>query len=209
LLPQYRGAAPINRAVMNGESKTGVTTFFLRHEIDSGNIVFREEIPIGPNETAGELHDKMMFVGANLVLKTVKALEEGNIVSHQQEEFVAEGEVLKSAPKIFKDDCKLDCSKSVAELHNQVRGLSPFPGAFIDIEKEDGSVFPLKIYKSLPEIAGTVLTHELISDGKSSLKLSVADGFLHMLEVQIPGKKRMKADELLRGFKFHDDWTVL
>jgi methionyl-tRNA formyltransferase len=209
LLPQYRGAAPINRAVMNGESKTGVTTFFLRHEIDTGNIVFREEIPIGPNETAGELHDKMMFVGANLVLKTVKALEEGNIVSHQQEEFVAEGEVLKSAPKIFKDDCKLDCSKSVAELHNQVRGLSPFPGAFIDIEKEDGSVFPLKIYKSLPEIAGTVLTHELISDGKSSLKLSVADGFLHMLEVQIPGKKRMKADELLRGFKFHDDWTVL
>jgi len=209
LLPQYRGAAPINRAVMNGESKTGVTTFFLRHEIDTGNIVFREEIPIAPNETAGELHDKMMLVGANLVLKTVKVLEEGNIVSHQQEEFVAEGEVLKSAPKIFKDDCKLDCSKSVSELHNQVRGLSPFPGAFIDIEKEDGSVFPLKIYKSLPEMAGTVLTHELISDGKSSLKLSVADGFLHLLEVQIPGKKRMKADELLRGFKFHDDWTVL
>ena len=209
LLPQYRGAAPINRAVMNGESKTGVTTFFLRHEIDTGNIVFREEIPIGENESAGELHDKMMMVGAKLVLKTVRALEEGNIVSHKQEEFVAEGEVLMPAPKIFKDDCKLDCSKSVSELHNQVLGLSPFPGAFVDIEKEDGSVFPLKIYKSLPELAGTVLTHELISDGKSSLKLSTADGFLHLLEVQIPGKKRMKADELLRGFKFQDDWTIL
>lgn len=209
LLPQYRGAAPINRAVMNGERKTGVTTFFLRHEIDTGNIVFRQEIPIGENESAGELHDRMMIVGSELVLKTVKALEEGNIVSHVQSEFVEEGEVLMSAPKIFKDDCKLDCSRSVADLHNQVRGLSPFPGAFVDIEKEDGSVFPLKIYKSLPEPAGTVLTHELISDGKSSLKLSAADGFLHLLEVQIPGKKRMKADELLRGFKFQDDWTVL
>jgi methionyl-tRNA formyltransferase len=194
---------------MNGERKTGVTTFFLRHEIDTGNIVFRQEIPIGENESAGELHDKMMIVGADLVLKTVKALEEGNIISHVQSEFVEEGEMLKSAPKIFKDDCKLNCSRSVADLHNQVRGLSPFPGAFVDIEKEDGSVFPLKIYKSLPEPAGTVLTHELISDGKSSLKLSVADGFLHLLEVQIPGKKRMKADELLRGFKFQDDWTVL
>jgi methionyl-tRNA formyltransferase len=209
LLPQYRGAAPINRAVMNGERKTGVTTFFLRHEIDTGNIVFRQEIPIGENESAGELHDRMMMDGAELVLKTVKALEEGNIISHVQSEFVEEGEMLKSAPKIFKDDCKLNCSRSVADLHNQVRGLSPFPGAFVDIEKEDGSVFPLKIYKSLPEPAGTVLTHELISDGKSSLKLSVADGFLHLLEVQIPGKKRMKADELLRGFKFQDDWTVL
>lgn len=209
LLPQYRGAAPINRAVMNGERKTGVTTFFLRHEIDTGNIVFRQEIPIGENESAGELHDRMMMDGAELVLKTVKALEEGNIVSHVQSEFVEEGEVLMSAPKIFKDDCKLDCSRSVADLHNQVRGLSPFPGAFVDIEKEDGSVFPLKIYKSLPEPAGTVLTHELISDGKSSLKLSAADGFLHLIEVQIPGKKRMKADELLRGFKFQNDWTVL
>lgn len=209
LLPQYRGAAPINRAVMNGERKTGVTTFFLRHEIDTGNIVFRQEISIGENESAGELHDRMMLVGADLVLKTVKALEEGNIVSHVQSEFVEEGEELMSAPKIFKDDCKLNCSRSVSDLHNQVRGLSPFPGAFVDIEKEDGSVFPLKIYKSLPEPAGTVLTHELISDGKSSLKLSAADGFLHLLEVQIPGKKRMKADELLRGFKFQDDWTVL
>ncbi len=209
LLPQYRGAAPINRAVMNGERKTGVTTFFLRHEIDTGNIVFRQEIPIGDNESAGELHDRMMLVGADLVLKTVKALEDGNIVSHVQSEFVSDGEILMTAPKIFKDDCKLDCSRSVAELHNHVRGLSPFPGAFVDIEKEDGSVFPLKIYKSLPEPAGTVLTHELISDGKSSLKLSAADGFLHLLEVQIPGKKRMKADELLRGFKFQDDWTVL
>lgn len=209
LLPQYRGAAPINRAVMNGEAKTGVTTFFLRHEIDTGNIVFRREIPIAENESAGELHDKMMIVGAELVLETVKALEIGNVVAHSQDEFVSPGEVLMPAPKIFKEDCKLDCSRSVSSLHNQVRGLSPFPGAFIDIEKEDGTVFPLKIYKSLPELAGTVLTHELISDGKSSLKLSVADGFLHLLEVQIPGKKRMKSDELLRGFKFNNDWTVL
>lgn len=209
LLPQYRGAAPINRAIMNGESKTGVTTFFLRHEIDEGNIIFRREIPIGENELAGELHDKMMIIGADLVLETVKAIEAGNIVAQVQEEFVADGEVLMPAPKIFKEDCKLNCSCTVSELHNQVRGLSPFPGAFVEIEKDDGAVFPLKIFRSLPEFAGTVLTHELISDGKSSLKLSVANGFLHLLEVQIPGKKRMKIDELLRGFKFQNNWTVL
>ncbi len=209
LLPQYRGAAPINRAVMNGETKTGVTTFFIRHEIDTGNIVFRKEIPISENESVGELHDKMMMIGAKLVLDTVKVLDSGITVSHSQETFVSDGEVLMPAPKIFKEDCKLDCSRSVVELHNHVRGLCPFPGAFVDIEKEDGSVFPLKIFKSMPEMAGTVLTHELISDGKSSLKLSAADGFLHLLEVQIPGKKRMKTEELLRGFKFHNDWTVL
>ncbi len=202
LLPQYRGAAPINRAVMNGEPFTGVTTFFLKHEIDTGNIVFRREISIGPDETAGELHDRMMYIGAELVLETVKALESGSMVLHPQTDYIRPGEDLKPAPKIFKEDCRLDFSKSVDQLHNQVRGLSPFPGAFFELEMPDGQMLQIKVGHSAKEIAGTVLTHEVLTDGKNFLKISAADGFLNIIELQLPGKKRMKIDEVLRGFKF-------
>lgn len=208
LLPQYRGAAPINRAIMNGESKTGVTTFFLKHEIDTGNIVFREEIPIGPDETAGELHDRMMLVGAELVLKTVRALESGNLQLHDQSAFMNSGIVLKPAPKIFKDDCRLDFSMPVAHLHNIVRGLSPFPGAFFDLELADGQMIQVKVLRSSKEEAGTVLTHELLTDGKTYLKIAAADGFLKILELQLPGKKRMKTEEVLRGFRFPVDASI-
>ena len=202
LLPQYRGAAPINRAVMNGEPFTGVTTFFLKHEIDTGNIVFRREISIGPDETAGELHDRMMFIGAELVLETVKALESGSMVLHPQTDYISPGEDLKTAPKIFKEDCRLDFSKSVDQLHNQVRGLSPFPGAFFELEMPDGQILQIKVGHSTKERAGTVLTHEVLTDGKKFLKISAADGFLNIIELQLPGKKRMKIEEVLRGFKF-------
>ena len=202
LLPQYRGAAPINRAVMNGEKVTGVTTFFLKHEIDTGNIIYRSSLEIGPNETAGELHDRMKMLGAELVLKTVQDIENGTAKVHPQEEFVAPGEVLHPAPKIFKEDALLDFSKDVHTLHNQVRGLSPFPGAFFNLTMPDGSVSSVKVLRSEVEEAGTVLTHELLSDGKSTVKISAANGFLKILEIQLPGKKRMKIDELLRGFRF-------
>jgi methionyl-tRNA formyltransferase len=202
LLPQYRGAAPINRAIMNGESVTGVTTFFLKHEIDTGNIVFREEIPVGPDETAGELHDRMMFIGAELVLQTVKAVESGRLNLIPQTEFIRPGELLKTAPKIFKDDCRMDFRNDIHVLHNQVRGLSPFPGAFFTLEMPDGELLQIKVLRSAIETAGTVLTHELITDGKSELKISAKNGFLRILELQLPGKKRMKTEELLRGFRF-------
>jgi len=202
LLPQYRGAAPINRAIMNGESVTGVTTFFLKHEIDTGNIVFREEIPVGPDETAGELHNRMMFIGAELVLQTVKAVESGSLNLIPQTEFIRPGELLKTAPKIFKDDCRMDFRNDIHVLHNQVRGLSPFPGAFFTLEMPDGELLQIKVLRSAIETAGTVLTHELITDGKSELKISAKNGFLRILELQLPGKKRMKTEELLRGFRF-------
>ncbi len=209
LLPQYRGAAPINRAIMNGETKTGLTTFFLKHEIDTGLIIYRKEVPIGPEDTAGDLHDRMMEEGALLVLKTVRAIENNAIQLQPQEEYIQQGEEVKSAPKIFKEDCKLDFSKDIHHLNNQVRGLSPFPGAFFDLALEDGSLLPVKVFRAIPEPAGTVLTHEIISDGKNTLKISAADGFLVVQELQLPGKKRMKTEELLRGFKFPERATIL
>lgn len=209
LLPNYRGAAPINRAIMNGEKETGVTTFFLKHEIDTGDIIFREAISIDPNETAGELHDRLKVLGAELILKTVDAIATNSVKEIPQADFIQPNEILKTAPKIFKDDCKLEFTKSVAELHNHVRGLSPFPGAFIELQQNDGSIMAIKVFRSLPELAGTVLTHELLSDGKSYIKVSAADGFLYLTELQLPGKKRLSANELLRGFKFDNNWKVL
>lgn len=209
LLPQYRGAAPINRAIMNGEKETGVTTFFLKHEIDTGNILLQEKISIAKDETAGELHDRLMMVGADLVLKTVQLIESGNYQSKEQEKLIIDPKELKHAPKLFKEDCRIDFTKNVSVLHNQVRGLSPHPTAFFEIKKSNGEILPIKIYKSSYEETPVVLSHALFTDKKNILKISGRNGFLNLLEVQLPGKKRMKADELLRGFKFEDDWKVL
>lgn len=209
LLPQYRGAAPINRAIMNGEKKTGLTTFFLKHEIDTGNIIFRKEIPMGENENAGELHDRMKVVGAELVLQTVKAIETGSVVEQSQQRFLDAGEKIIEAPKIFKEDGKLDFSKSIHELHNQIRGLSPFPGAYFELKMPNEQVIFIKILNAIPEPGGTVLTHELITDGKKILKISAADGFINVLDIQVPGKKRMKTQELLSGFSFPHDSVIL
>jgi methionyl-tRNA formyltransferase len=209
LLPQYRGAAPINRAIMNGESVTGVTTFFISKEIDTGNILFRDSVAIGPEDTAGTLHDRLMETGAQLVLKTVEAIASGVAEAKDQSAFLDAHTLLHAAPKIFREDCRLNFSRTVLELHNQVRGLSPYPGAFFDLQLPDGNVLSIKVFKSQIEVAGTVLTHELITDGKSIIKLSCADGFLHVLELQLPGKKRMQAAELLRGFRFPDEAIIL
>ncbi len=209
LLPQYRGAAPINRAIMNGETETGVTTFFLKHEIDTGNILLQEKITIGENETAGELHDRLMMTGANLVLKTVQLIESGKYQPKEQEKLIADPKELKHAPKLFKEDCRIDFSKNVLTLHNQVRGLSPHPTAFFEIQKSNGEILTVKVFKSTYEETPVVLSHALFTDHKNILKISAKDGFLNLLEVQLPGKKRMKADELLRGFKFEADWKVV
>ncbi|MEN9332212.1 MAG: hypothetical protein RLZZ94_1302 [Bacteroidota bacterium] len=209
LLPQYRGAAPINRAVMNGEKVTGLTTFFLQQEIDTGSIIFREEVPIGENESAGELHDQMMQIGATLVLKTVQQIEKGKIEAMPQSSFFNSTDELKHAPKIFKEDCKLNFSKTAAEIHNHIRGLSPYPGAFVEFQKSDDSIFAMKIFKSEKEEAGVFLTHQLVTDGKTFLKISGADGFINVLEAQLPGKKRMPIGDLLRGFHFEDDWRII
>ncbi|MEP7265251.1 MAG: methionyl-tRNA formyltransferase [Bacteroidota bacterium] len=209
LLPQYRGAAPIQRAVMNGEKVTGVTTFFLKHEIDTGNIIFREEVIIGDDENAGELHDRMMHVGAELILKTVKAVENNSIELKEQSSFVKAGEVLHHAPKIFRDDCRMDFSKSVKHLYNQVRGLAPFPGAFFEIKNENGEPTLIKVFKAEIEEKSVFMTHHLVTDHKTFIRISAADGILSLLEIQWPGKKRMSVQEFLRGHSIDENATIL
>lgn len=202
LLPQYRGAAPINRAIMNGEKETGLTTFFLQKEIDTGKIIFREKVTIGEDETAGELHDKLMMLGAELVLKTVKAIENGNVPQTDQSRFFISENELKKAPKIFKDDCRIDWKKTVQEIHNHIRGLSPYPAAFTEFYTEKGNSQSVKIFRAGKEfMASTGEPGKIASDDRTYLKIAAGDGFIILYEVQQAGKKRMKIDEFLRGFR--------
>lgn len=195
LLPQYRGAAPINRAIMNGESITGVTTFKLQQEIDTGNILLMEKIPIGPDETAGELHDRMKEIGATLVVKTIQGLMDGTVVEKQQQ--FTDPASLKTAPKIFTADCEINWADPVSRIHNQVRGLSPFPGAFCFLKGKS-----LKIFRCRPEttIPGKK-PGEMQTDGKSWLRYSAPDGYIYIEELQLEGKKRMPVSEFLKGFR--------
>ena len=212
LLPQYRGAAPINWAVINGEKETGVTTFKLKHEIDTGDILLQESFPIGENETSGEVHDRMKEIGAQLLLKTVKGLAEGTLEETPQSSFVSDSELptpdsrlLKHAPKIFTDTCKIDFTKTIAEVHNLIRGLSPFPGAFTFLSGK-----MMKVYRSEKELngnngqTGTVrpVVEEYQTDGKSVLKFACADGYILVKELQLEGKKKMNVEDFLRGYRF-------
>ena len=201
LLPQYRGAAPINWAVMNGETSTGVTTFKLKQEIDTGNLLLQESFPIGEDENAGEVHDRMKDIGAQLLVKTVKGLVEGTLKETPQSPLASSDgseTELKHAPKIFAETCKIDFSKSVDEVHNLVRGLSPFPGAFTYL---DGKM--IKILKGKKEITERKPPQgQIESDNKTFLKFPCADGYIHVLEIQLEGKRRMKIEEFLRGYKF-------
>lgn len=193
LLPNYRGAAPINWAVINGELETGVTTFKLKQAIDTGDILMQQAIPIAENETATELHDKMKIIGATLLVKTIQALEKGTVKTIPQ--IISEDN--KQAPKIFTKDCELNWNNKVMELHNRVRGLSSFPGALTQL---DGKI--LKVYSSMPEPAEhKELIGAVITDGKKILKYACADGYLHIIALQIAGKKRMPIAEFLRGYK--------
>lgn len=210
LLPQYRGAAPLNWAIINGETETGVTTFLLSHEIDTGRIIFQEKVSIGENDSVGDLHDRMMNIGANLVLRTVEALADGNIQPIDQEQLIDQPELIKQAPKIFKDDCRIDWTKDTESVRNLIRGLSPYPTAWTElIHPEKEEVLTAKIFaaqrdnSSLPASPGTLRT-----DGKKYLKIACPDGWLSITEIQLSGKKRMKIDELLRGFHELGDWRV-
>lgn len=205
LLPQYRGAAPINRAIMNGETTTGVTTFFLKHEIDTGDIILSDKVDIGPTETAGELHDRLMHIGAALVLKTVQQIEKGNFSTTPQKSITSE---LKHAPKIFKNDCIINWSDKTSTVFNQIRGLSPYPGAFTMLEDKNGKTLTLKIYSALfLESKELSETGKIISDNKSFLNITTSDGIISIKELQLEGKKRMSAEEFLRGFSIND-YTV-
>ena len=196
LLPQYRGAAPINHAVINGETESGVTTFFLQHEIDTGNILFTQKVSIEPDDTAGDLHDKLMVVGASLLVKTVRAIAEGKVESVPQER-LAEGVTLKHAPKIFKEDCRIDWHKPVDEVFNLIRGLSPYPTAYTELDGHTLKIFKASKVKNLPgQPAGSYIT-----DGISFLKFACPDGYIELQEVQLAGRKRMNILAFLRGYR--------
>lgn len=200
LLPQYRGAAPINWAVINGEKVTGVTTFFLKHEIDTGDILFQKEIPIEASDDAGSVHDKLMIDGAKLLSKTVDVIWQGQYTEIQQSKLQASE--LKHAPKIFKEDCKINWNRELILIQNLVRGLSPYPAAWTYFENGAGQQIMCKIYRTkIEEVAHAHLNGTLLSDDKSYLKVAVADGFLFIEDIQISGKKRMSVSEFLNGFK--------
>ncbi len=196
LLPQYRGAAPINWAIINGEKVSGVTTFKLQHEIDTGDILYSQEVPIREDETAGELHDALMHTGAELLLKTVKSIADGTAKGTPQKD-VAPADI-KHAPKIFKDTCKLDWQKPIDQVYNLMRGLSPYPAAWTTFQSKT-----LKIYKAHKELTPpTVAPGEFETDQKTYLKIAAADGWLVLDEIQLEGKKRMGVVEFLRGYRF-------
>lgn len=226
LLPQYRGAAPINWAVINGEKETGVTTFKLKQEIDTGDILLQERFPIGENETVGEVHDRMMQIGAELLVKTVKGIAEGSLIERSQESVVNESRVkgewskdkalkenmdtptisssaiqhsaFRHAPKIFTDTCRIDFTKSVDEVFNLVRGLSPYPAAFTFLQGKKLKVYKVeKVKKVLATTPG-----EFETDGKTFLQFACADGYVKILDLQLEGKKRMLVEDFLRGFRF-------
>lgn len=199
LLPQYRGAAPINWAIINGEKETGVTTFRLRHEIDTGNILLQETIPVGDNETAGELHDRMKEIGAALVVKTVEGLVDGSLTETPQDAIAAnETGTLRTAPKIFTATCRIDWTKNVDEIYNLVRGLSPYPGAFTELGDKTIKIFQCEKEPAVP----TSKPGRWESDGKTWLKFACRNGYIHLKDVQLEGKKRMLIEDFLRGYRF-------
>lgn len=202
LLPQYRGAAPINWAVINGEKKTGLTTFLLDKEIDTGNIIDQLEVEIGENETAGELHDKLMLLGGSMVVKTIQKLAEGNYTPTPQKN-LAVGE-LKVAPKIFKETCKVDWSRPHIQVHNFIRGLSPYPAAWSEmVVSVDGteSVIPVKIFKtSTINQPSSIDCGSIKTDGKKYLQVTCQNGLVDIHTIQQAGKKAMQIDEFLRGW---------
>ena len=193
LLPRYRGAAPINWAIINGEKETGVTTFLLNHKIDEGSILLQERTPIAPDETAETLHDRLAAMGRQLVVRTLDAIADGTVEPQPQQ-----GEACP-APKIFKDDCRIDFSRTPEEVDRFVRGLSPYPAAIMMMRSPEGEQVPFKVFRVEPEKADEIVPGTLICDGKKVLKIAVTGGFVRILELQIAGKRKNFIEDFLRG----------
>ena len=208
LLPQYRGAAPINWAVINGETETGITTFFLKHEIDTGEVIQQVRVPIAETDDVGMVHDKLMHLGARLVTETVDAILDGTVKSIPQEDMAVQGE-LRPAPKIFKETCRIEWAQPVKRVYDFVRGLSPYPSAWTNLVSPQRESFVLKIFETEKIVVDHTLSPGTIqTDGKTYLHVAASDGFVDIRSLQLPGKKRLKTDELLRGFHITDEWRV-
>ena len=201
LLPQYRGAAPINWAIINGDKETGVTTFFLKHEIDTGDVIYRDVVAIDEKDNAGTLHDKLMIQGGDTVLRTVEAIVRGEATAVEQRAMYDNECELRPAPKIFRETCRIDWGKSVSQVYDFVRGMSPYPAAWCELADAQDKEVALKVYEVEKELSahnkpcGTLLT-----DGKTFVKVAVEGGYISLVEVQLAGKKRMPVADLLRGF---------
>ena len=201
LLPQYRGAAPINWAIINGDKETGVTTFFLKHEIDTGDVIYRDVVAIDENDNAGTLHDKLMLQGGETVLRTVEAIVKESVTALPQTDMYINESELLPAPKIFRDTCRINWQGSVDGIYNFVRGMSPYPAAWCEFVDAQGRVTAVKVYSVTKEYAAhgkecaTVVT-----DNKNYIKVAVEGGYVLLTDVQLAGKKRMPVADLLRGF---------
>ncbi len=201
LLPKYRGAAPINWAIINGETESGVTTFKLKHDIDTGNVLFQDKVQITPTTTAGELHDSLMIAGANLILKSAKQIESGDYELKPQNDVEA-----IHAPKIFKDTCLINWNNSVESIYNLIRGLSSYPTAFTTYIDKNNQPVSIKLFSSEIEKCIHHLNNgEIETDSKTYLKVACSNGFIHIKELQMAGKKRMTIEEFLRGFKVYQE----
>lgn len=197
LLPQYRGAAPINHAIINGEQVSGVSTFLLQHEIDTGSILLAKEVAIAPDDTAGILHDKLMHTGAELLLKTIAGLKDNSLTPKVQSTLVTESE-LKHAPKIFKENCQIDWKQDIDTIYNLIRGLSPYPAAFTTLDNK-----VLKLYKVSKEYTTPDIEQgDYKTDGKTYLKFTGNNGYINVMQLQIEGKKKMEIIDFLRGYRF-------
>lgn len=209
LLPKYRGAAPINWAVMNGDSETGVTTFFLKHEIDTGDIIEQRRVPIGRTDNVETVHDRLMMLGADMVLHTVEAIVAGEVKPIPQEQLLHAGEEPTPAPKIFKETCRIDWSRPAEQVYNHIRGLSPYPAAWTEWIDANEKTYAVKIFETgEPEPAQDLTPGALKTDGRR-LWIACGDGWLEVKSLQQAGKKRMDTDAFLRGFGLEGVRTVI
>lgn len=205
LLPKYRGAAPINWAIINGETESGVTTFKLKHEIDTGNMLFQAKTPIAKTTTAGELHDSLMQIGADLVLKTVKAIESGNYELKPQDDTQS-----IHAPKLFKETCRINWNNPVDKIYNLIRGLSPYPTAYTEYKDKNDQLISVKLFMTeMEEVFVNGNPGTVSSDGKTYLKVACSNGYINIKELQMAGKKRMTVEEFLRGFKIESGFCFI
>ena len=204
LLPNYRGAAPINWAIINGETKTGASTFFIDEKIDTGEMILQKEVPIDKNENAGSLHDKLMSLGSELVLKTVSLISEGPVKTKPQ----PKGTDLKTAYKLNKENCKIDWSTKLESIYNKIRGLSPYPAAWCILKNNDESL-DIKIYAADKEIAEHDLEAGKVITSKKEIKVAVKEGYIIIKEIKLPGKRKMDAISLLNGYNFDEKAKML